>query len=264
MTLRPMLRRSLALGLAFAAASAATTAWAEHPEANPNVAEVKPGDTVEVVRLPDNIYLRRQNDPDDTVWHRVPLYRTHLLPAPPVHESVKLRFDEGATRGKHLYFQVARTSERFYVRLRWKDESEDRASTVDGFSDGAAIQFALNGQDTSYMMGSGPEKPVNIWYWRGDTAEVENLAAGGFGSTTRLPEQDVSGAGAYVEREIARDSEWQVVMSRPLEAEGEHQVRFEGEPVPVAFAVWQGDDNERDGNKRVTHTWILLDTGSDD
>ena len=260
MILRPMLRSSLALGLAFAA----TSAWAEHPEANPNVAEVKPGDTVEVVRLPEQIFLRSQNDPDDILWNRVPLYRTHLLPAPPVHESVKLRFDDGAARGKHLYFQVARTSERFYVRLRWKDESEDRASTVDGFSDGAAIQFALNGQDTSYMMGSGPEKPVNIWYWRADLAEVENLAAGGFGSATQLPEQDVSGAAAYVEREIAQDSEWQVVMSRPLEVEGDYQISFDGEPVPVSFAVWQGSDHERDGNKRITHTWILLDTGSGD
>jgi dimethylsulfide dehydrogenase subunit gamma len=260
MTLRPMLRSSLALALAFAA----TSAWAEHPEANPNVAEVKPGDTVEVGRLPEQIFLRSQNDPDDIIWNRVPLYRTHLLPAPPVHESVRLRFDDGAMRGKHLYFQVARTSERFYVRLRWKDQSEDRANTVDGFSDGAAVQFALNGADTSYMMGTGPEKPVNIWYWRADLADVENLAAGGFGSTTLLPEQSVSGAGAYVEREIAQDSEWQVVMSRPLEVEGEYQVSFDGEPVPVSFAVWQGSDHERDGNKRITHTWILLDTGSDD
>ncbi|WP_416137374.1 ethylbenzene dehydrogenase-related protein [Halomonas sp. HK25] len=260
MTLRPMLRSSLTLALAFAAGAA----WAEHPEANPNVAEVKPGDTVEVVRLPEQIFLRSQNDPDDIIWNRVPLYRTHLLPAPPVHESVRLRFDDGAMRGKHLYFQVARTSERFYVRLRWKDESEDRANSVDGFSDGVAVQYALNGVDTSYMMGTGPEKPVNIWYWRADLSDVENLAAGGFGSTMLLPEQEVSGAGAYVEREIAQDSEWQVVMSRPLEAEGEHEVSFDGESVPVSFAVWQGSDHERDGNKRITHTWILLDTGSDD
>nr|WP_298055533.1 ethylbenzene dehydrogenase-related protein [uncultured Halomonas sp.] len=257
MTLRSMLRSSLALALSFTA----TTALAEHPEANPNVLEIKPGDTIKVARLPEQIYLRSQNDPDDLIWQRIPTYRTHVLPAPPVHPSIGLRFDEGAMRGKHLYFQVARTSERFYVRLHWKDESEDRASTVDQFSDGVAIQYALNGTDTSYMMGSGPEKPVNIWYWRADKNQPENLAAGGFGSTTLLPEQSVTGDSLYVSEQIALDNEWQVVMSRPLEAASEHEVSFEGGIVPVSFATWQGSDNERDGNKRVTHTWILLDTG---
>lgn len=50
-------------------------------------------------------------------------------------------------------------------------------------------------------------------------------------------------------------------MSRPLSADGEYDVDLAREQVPIAFAVWQGSDNERDGNKRVTHTWILLDTG---
>ena len=256
MTLQSVLRSSLALLMA----CAASTALAEHPEANPNVLEIKPGDTIKVERLPENIYLRSQNDPDDLIWQRIPTYRTHVFPAPPVHQSVGLRFDEGAMRGKHLYFQVARTSERFYVRLHWKDHSEDRTSEVDSFSDGVAVQYALNGADTSYMMGSGPKKPVNIWYWRADKSEVENLGAGGFGSTTLLPAQSVSGDGYYIPRQKALDNEWQVVMSRPLKPADKHEVNFSKGVVPMSFAVWQGSDNERDGNKRVTHTWILLDT----
>lgn len=256
MTLRSLLRSSLALALA----CSASVALAEHPEANPNIAEIKPGDTIKVERLPGNIYLRSQNDPDDLIWQRIPTYRTHVFPAPPVHQSVALRFDEGAKRGKHLNFQVARTDERLYVRLHWKDQTEDRTSEVDAFGDGVAVQFALNGTDTSYMMGSGPEKPVNIWYWRADKRDVENLAAGGFGSTTLLPEQSVSGDGLYVSEQIDLDNEWQVVMSRPLEPASEHEVNFKEGIVPLSFAVWQGSDNERDGNKRVTHTWILLDT----
>lgn len=260
MILRSILRSSLALALAFNA----TTALAEHPEANPNVAEIRPGDTIRVERLPDNIFLRSQNDPDDLIWGRLPVYRTHLYPAPPVHPSVGLRFAEGAMRGKHIYFQVARTSERLYVRLYWKDASANRNNTVDEFPDGVAVQYALNGADTSYMMGTGPEKPVNIWYWRADTNEVQNLAAGGFGSTTTLPEQSVSGDSKHLARQIEPDSEWLVVMSRPLEPASELEVSFSKNPVPVSFAVWQGEDHERDGNKRVTHTWILLDTGADD
>lgn len=52
-------------------------------------------------------------------------------------------------------------------------------------------------------------------------------------------------------------------MSRPLAAKGEFEVDFERAIVPMGFAVWQGSDEERNGNKRVTHTWILLDTGYD-
>lgn len=158
----------------------------------------------------------------------------------------------------HLYFQVARTSERLYVRLRWKDATQNRNNTVNAFSDGAAVQWALNGADTNYMMGSGPKKPVNIWYWRADLKAVENLAAGGFGSTTGLPEQSVSGKALYQVQRSDRDNEWQVVMSRKLVSQGKQQVKFQKNTIPMAFALWQGDEAQRDGNKRVSHGWILV------
>ncbi|NLJ12473.1 MAG: dimethylsulfide dehydrogenase [Gammaproteobacteria bacterium] len=259
MNLRYFFTGSLTLTLALFSLGA----WAEHDEINPNIAEIKPGDTVKVSRIPDNIYLRTQNDPDDIIWDRLPTYRSQLYAAPPVHQSVNLRFAEGATRTKHIYFQVARTSERFYIRLRWKDPSENIATTVDEFADGVAVQYALKGDDTSYMMGSGEEKPVNIWYWRAGSAQVENLAAGGFGSTTTLEQQTVSGASAYIKQRIAQDNEWHVVMSRAFKASDKYDVNFERKAVPMAFAVWQGSDKERDGNKRITHTWIMLDTSLD-
>ena len=233
----------------------------EPDELNPNITQIKPGDTVKVSKIPGTIYLRSQNDPDDLIWERLPTYSTYLQVAPPVHQSVKLRFDEGATRGKHLYFQVARSDKRFYMRLRWKDATQDIKSTVDDFRDGVAVQYALKGVDTSYMMGSGAEHPVNIWYWRADQNNIENLAAGGYGSTMLLTKQTVSGDSAYVTQSKATDNAWHVVMSRPLKAKDEHEVNFNRAQVPVAFALWQGSDQERDGNKRVSHTWILLDTG---
>ncbi|MBK1872551.1 hypothetical protein FE848_04890 [Marinobacter sp. 1-3A] len=242
---------------------ASSNLLADHTDRNPNVSEVKAWDTVKVSRIPDGIYLRTQNDPDDLIWDRLPKYRTNLLPAPPVHQSVGLRFDEGSTRGKHVYFQIARSDERLYIRLHWKDASEDRATTVDTFGDGVAVQFALKDVDTSYMMGTDHENPVNIWYWRADADKVENLAAGGYGSTTTLPQQSVKGASAYVTSDVPQKREWQVVMSRPFKSDGEYDVDFDRETIPMGFAVWQGNDSERDGNKRVTHTWILLDTSLD-
>ncbi|PSF12216.1 dimethylsulfide dehydrogenase [Marinobacter fuscus] len=239
--------------------SVAGTAAADHSERNPNVTEVNPGDTVKVARIPDNIYLRTQDDPDDLIWDRLPVYRTGLTTAPPVHPSVMLRFDPTDMEAKHLYFQVAKSKDRFYIRLRWKDASEDRSTTVDQFRDGVAVQYAIAGPETSYMMGSGPDNPVNIWYWRSDQEQIENLAAGGFGSTTHLPEQTVTGASEYFPEEIAQDSEWHVVMSRLIDEDGEHQVDLSRDTIPVVFALWEGHHNERDGNKKVTHNWIMLD-----
>lgn len=259
MNLRYLLKGSFTLALTLLT----VTAWAEHDELNPKIQEIKPGDTVKVSRIPDNIFLRNQNDPSTFFWDRIPTYRSNLSAAPPVHQSVNLRFADGADRTKHIYFQVARTSERFYIRMRWKDDSENRSNTVDEFADGVAVQYALKGDDTSYMMGTGADKPVNIWYWTADQDKVENLAAGGFGSTTTLKQQTVSGSSNYVAKQVKLDNEWHVVMSRPYKASDEYDVNFERDTVPMAFAVWQGNEKERDGNKRITHTWINLDARLD-
>lgn len=71
----------------------------------------------------------------------------------------------------------------------------------------------------------------------------------------------MTGDGAYVTQRQDKDNAWHVVMSRPLTAKDEFDVNFERETVPMAFALWQGSDEERDGNKRITHTWILLEPG---
>ena len=252
--------RAVLLGLALTAGG---IAQADHSELNPNVTDVSPGDTVKVSRIPGTIYLRTQNDPDDLIWDRLPVYRTDLYSAPPVHASVILRFDQNtALEPKHLYFQVARSDDRFYIRLRWKDATDDSATTVDRFRDGVAVQYAINGPDTSFMMGSGPDNPVNIWYWQSDKAQVDNLAAGGYGSTTRLPEQSVAGASSYITDAIVQDNQWHVVMSRPLKIEGEHQVDLSRDSIPVVFALWEGSQDQRDGDKRVSANWIMLDNSN--
>lgn len=241
----------------------AGTAMGQESEApaDPTIRKVQAGDTINVARLPDKVYLRDVNDPDDIIWDRIPTYRIYMTMAPPVHPSVKLRFDP--SQAKHLYFQLARTADRFYARLRWQDPSENRKTTSSEFRDGVALQFSLGGEDTSYMMGSGPDQPVNIWYWRADKETIENLAAGGYGSTTRLPDQPVSGESSYTEARSKQNNQWRVVMSRKLKSEGGHQIDLREGKVPMAFALWQGAEGQRDGNKRVSHNWLLVDMHPD-
>ncbi len=239
-------------------ATLALPALAE-PIVEANTAVLEPGDSVRVATIPDGIFLRDTNDPADNIWSRLPEYRVHLWPAPAVHPSIDLIVDYDDP-GNIVYLNLARTSDRFYVRMRWRDDTHDAATTMDRFSDAAAIQFSLGDDATSYLMGTGPNDAVNIWYWRADGSPAQNLAAGGYGSTTMLPTQTVSGAGTYREHETA-PNEWVVVMSRPLAVSGEYETSFRRFEVPAAFAIWQGSERQRDGNKLVSDGWILLDMG---
>lgn len=228
---------------------------------DPTVMEVTTGSEISISRLPDNVYLRDVNDPDDIIWDRIPAYRIGLIAAPPVHPSAQLRYDP--QKNVQVYFQLARTSDRFYVRLRWPDASQNQTESVDTFSDGAAIQFALNGADTNFMMGTGPDKPVNIWYWRAGRHYIENLAAGGFGSTTTLPDQLVTGKATYHADDPGQNQYWQLVMSRELDVSGDYQIDLQRGPIPVSFALWQGEDGQRDGNKVINMGWIMVNVEPD-
>ena len=241
--------------LALAAPASAETA-SSIVEANVKLLEA--GDTVAVSNIPDDIYLRTVNDPDDIIWERLPEYRVHLNPAPAVHASVELRTDYD-DEGQDVYLTFARTSKRFYVRMRWRDETPDTVTKSNRFRDGVAIQFSLSNDETSYIMGDGPEGPVNIWYWRSDRGQVQSLAAGGPGSTTILDEQPVTGGTKYFKKGNAKANEWAVVMSREIATKGKYQVSFDRKTVPVAFALWQGAKRQRDGFKIVSVGWILLD-----
>ncbi len=217
-------------------------------EARSGSGVVKTGETVSVVRAEGPL-----DTPDAPGWSSVPEHRIDLQPAPPVHPSLALEQPGGAAP---LFFRVARDAERFWVRLRWQDATQDAEDAFDRFPDAAALQFALQeGEKTSPMMGS-PDAPVNIWYWKSSTNRAEDLAAGGFGSLTRLSAQDVSAASRYPGGD---DAAWSVVLSRAFEASGEHRAAFgPGASVPVAFAVWQGARAERDGNKLVSLGWVEL------
>ena len=254
------MRRTIATLTAFAMLSTPTLSAAQSM-AEANVKLIEAYDTVKVSTIPDGIYLRTVNDPDDIIWERLPEYRVAMSPAPAVHESVELRVNYDA-EVSYLNMTLAKTSERFYVRLRWVDDTRDTATPFDRFRDGVAVQFSLGDDDTSYMMGDGPDGAVNIWYWRSGEDAVQNLAAGGPGSTTLLEEQPVSGESQYFDKD-GDPNEWTVVMSRPIKAQGAHNVSLDRDVVPTAFALWQGAEKQRDGLKSVSEGWIMLDMASE-
>lgn len=191
-------------------------------------------------------------EPADKAWADVAAHQVTLTLAPPVHQSVNLRHDPAA-EPVPLTLQAASDGEKLYLRLRWPDASADSATSRTRFADGVAVQFALGGgEQTSFMMG-GPGAAVNLWYWRADLARPQNLAAGGFGSTTALPDNGLRASASHTD-----SGDWVVVFSRPLSTEGEHQVDLRSLPVQLGLATWEGEQGQRDGLKHVTMGWLKL------
>jgi len=192
-------------------------------------------------------------DPQAAGWREAQEYSMDLGMAPPVHQSINLRLDASAAP-QPIYVRAASDGERLFLRLRWPDTSENSASSRTDFVDGVAVQFALGDPaTTSFMMGA-PNGPVNIWYWKAGQTQAQNLAAGGFGSTTRLDPAGLESSALFL-----KDGEWVVVFSRPLLQSGDHLVNLENGDASVAFALWQGDQRQRDGLKHVSMGWVSLE-----
>ncbi len=84
---------------------------------------------------------------------------------------------------------------------------------------------------------------------------VQDLNAEGFGTLTAQPAsaQNVGGSGVW------DSGQWRVVVRRVLRSEDKGDVTLSiGEVFPIAFAVWDGDRADRDGQKAVT-TWYELE-----
>ena len=159
------------------------------------------------------------------------------------------------------------------------------------------MQFSMKGTTPFLGMGDA-NNPVNLWYWRAgwqqeidtqrpdmdsayaslhvDTyfatgyrtaqaagnilaqpqkSSVEDANASGFGTLKSQPaaSQNVEGKGTW------RDGFWSVVFLRDLKSKDADDVKFTGkEPVPVAFAVWNGEQRDRNGRKVISNWYQLI------
>lgn len=86
---------------------------------------------------------------------------------------------------------------------------------------------------------------------------VEDLIAGSFGSLTSQPAemQNVQGHGEYA------DGKWRVVFTRDLTSLEAEDAQFTtGQVYSLAFAAWDGANEERNGQKS-TSQWVSLQLG---
>lgn len=83
---------------------------------------------------------------------------------------------------------------------------------------------------------------------------MEDAVARGFGTLQSQPmkSQNVQGRGVW------RDGHWNVVFIRELKSRDDVDVQFATrKSVPVAFAIWDGENRDRNGRKVISN-WYQL------
>lgn len=138
----------------------------------------------------------------------------------------------------------------WYWRAGWQQE-------VDGERPDMSARYASMHVDTYFQ----PERHFRTAETAGNVlarehpkSPIEEANAHGFGTLKSQPsgDQNVSGRGIW------RDGFWNVMFVRELKSDSPDDVKLdEKDPVPVAFAVWNGEQRDRNGRKVISN-WYQL------
>lgn len=214
--------------------------------------------------------------PDDAAWSKIPPMTIPLsgqVITRPVWPEPTAR--ALAVRSLHNGSDIA-------FLLEWQDNTKNDRLTPGTFRDGVAIGLPLGDAPAFFCMGQ-LDHYINIWHWKADwqsdidrraarTSEkkeggvrtfeviprrissVEDLIGGGFSTLTTKDKQ-----GRVQGKALWKDGVWHVVMYRPLASEEqENEAKLiPGRVQTVSFAVWNGENKERNGQKAVA-PWFQL------
>lgn len=197
-------------------------------------------------------------DPDGGAWQQLPAQRLALHRTPPLYDT-----DPPASLDISLVeVRVARAEGKLLVHMSWRDPSSDAAAlaqapetppetrnlkehtaATERFFDAAAVMFPADqsdGKSTPSLQMGDSGLPVTIYYWNSARGALLMEAHGR--GTTRRTEQNFPARGSY------RGGVWRVVLQLPDLPAG----------APLAFAVWNGSQLDRDGRKYFT-VWHWLE-----
>ena len=191
-------------------------------------------------------------------WSQIAVKHVALNRTPPLYDT-----DEpAAPEIPSLDVRSARAGGKLLVQLSWKDPTHDTATLAevpntppetrfrkiqteanDRFFDAAAVMFpekpGVNAMAPSLQMGD-TDHPVEIYYWNSTRGPMLMQAQGR--STTKRTGQTFPANGAY------QNGQWSVTFELPDLPTGS----------PVAFAVWNGSQKDRDGRKYFS-VWQVLE-----
>ena len=214
--------------------------------------------------------------PEDAAWAKVPPMTL------PLSGQVITRPVWPEPTARALTVRSLHNGSEIAFLLEWQDNTKNDRLTPGTFRDGVAIGLPLGDAPAFFCMGQ-LDHYINIWHWKADwqsdidrraartgekksgevrtfeviprrISSVEDLIGGGFSTlTTKEKQGRVQGKATW------KDGIWRVVMRRPLSSEEqENEAKLiPGRVQTVSFAVWNGENKERNGQKAVA-PWFQL------
>jgi len=182
-------------------------------------------------------------DPNSPIWNNIP--ETEFPMSAQVHWDPRIfTVTVHSIRVKSVHNGKAMA-----ILVTYKDPTDDPG-------DGAALEFMVGDKKAHFAHGQTMTQveggPVNIWFWKNSNQDVLDMTAKGFGTLRPEDHQDVKGKGAF------NNGEWRVVFSRPMMDEDPMDAQFPaGKFQNIAFAVWDGANNEKGAQKAVTSWWYF-------
>lgn len=205
--------------------------------------------TLNVKDAPAGTALQALIEPGSAAWGAVEAAPIHLNRTPPLYSGGP--FDDGVRPTATV--QILRLGDAAVVRAHWNDpnanmgpgtarrpdvgaaaiykqHSEDVATFADAFC--VMVPSRRGAHDTYPSMIMGDKgQPTELYYWRADK---------GFQELTARGRTSTQATGKVPQGAVVREADgWTVTMTIPdLEAS-----------TPIAFAVWDGANDHRDGLK---------------
>jgi DMSO reductase family type II enzyme heme b subunit len=197
-------------------------------------------------------------EPEAALWGAVTGEPLVLSPSPvglAAAVSPLMAMSQGHGRVSRVAARLAHDGSALAVQLSWEDPTQDdRIVDLDRFVDAAAVMFPLRGDTNPLTMGDETH-PVNAWLWKADQSQPFDVVARGFSTSRRRP----AGETGLVARADWREGRGALVFRRSLRVEAADCVAFEpGGSARIAFAVWDGANAERAGQKAVTPAFLEL------
>lgn len=216
--------------------------------------------------------------PDDEAWDKIPPMTL------PLSGQVFTRPVWPEPTARALIVRSVHNGTDISFMFEWRDNTKNDKVTPGTFRDGMALGLPLGDAPAFFCMGQ-LDHYINIWHWKADwqsdvdrraarakqqrrkgsrirrfeviprrASSVEDLIGGGFSTLTSKRRQ-----GRVQGRAIWKRGVWQVVMTRSLVSKDEeNEARLEpGRLQAIAFAVWNGENQERNGQKAVA-PWFQL------
>jgi mono/diheme cytochrome c family protein len=173
-------------------------------------------------------------------------------------DGAAIQFSLDGTMGFHGMGSEDHPTDIWFWKAEWQMRTDENTESdivlayAHRVSDSDVDTYPTLMNDMAYLSG---RDAGNINSESGKTSPVENVTAVGPQTVTPLPNnaQKVMGNGIW------DGQKWQLVFVRKLESDSKQKVNFKkGKSIPIAFAIWNGSEKDRNGQKMVS-TWYELE-----